>query len=61
MESIEVLPTVGPPSPEYMDEKASDTKEVISDTEFDVGEVCEDIRAIDMDADGKERPIGKLF
>ncbi|KAJ7361567.1 OPT oligopeptide transporter [Mycena albidolilacea] len=57
MESIEVLPAVGPPSPEYMDEKASDTKEVISDTEFDVGEVCEDIRAIDMDADGKEKPI----
>jgi hypothetical protein len=46
---------------EYVDEKASDTKEHIPpDTDSDIGEVCEDIRAIDMDADGKEKPIGML-
>ncbi|KAF7347691.1 OPT oligopeptide transporter [Mycena venus] len=60
MESIEALPAVGPPtgSPEYLDEKASDTKEhIFSDADSEIGEVCEDIRAIDMDADGKEKPI----
>ncbi|KAJ7207394.1 OPT oligopeptide transporter [Mycena haematopus] len=68
MESIEVLPSVGPPrSFEYLDEKvldekASDTKaQVISDIDSDVGEVCEDIRAIDLDADGKERAIGMVL
>lgn len=59
MATIEVLPAVGPPPSEYLDEKASDTKEhVLSDTESEVGEVCEDIRPIDMDVDGKEKPIG---
>ncbi|KAJ6519993.1 OPT oligopeptide transporter [Mycena sanguinolenta] len=63
MESLEVLPPVGPPrSSEYLnekelDEKASDTKaQVFSDTDS-VGEVFEDVRAIDLDANGKERAI----
>ncbi|KAJ7925954.1 OPT oligopeptide transporter [Mycena leptocephala] len=61
MDSIEALPAAGPPTVEYVDEKASDTKERIPpDTDSDIGEVCEDIRAIDMDADGKEKPIGML-
>ncbi|KAJ7751318.1 OPT oligopeptide transporter [Mycena maculata] len=61
MASIEVLPAVGPPasSEEYLDEKASDTKEHIyeSDTVEEVGEVCEDLRPIDMDENGNEKPI----
>ncbi|KAJ7492455.1 OPT oligopeptide transporter [Mycena latifolia] len=56
--TIEILPAVGPPASEYLDEKAVDTKEhSFSDTASDIGEVCEDIRAIDMDADGREKPI----
>ncbi|KAJ7103354.1 OPT oligopeptide transporter [Mycena belliarum] len=74
----EALPvvTVRPAPSEYLDEKASDTKEhVFSDKDSDIGEVCasllqpdfiafisdievcEEIRAIDMDEDGKEKPI----
>lgn len=67
MDTLEVLPAVGPPaSEEYLDEKASDTKEHAygSDTKEvyvdidSIGEVCEDIRPIDMDESGKEKPIG---
>ncbi|KAJ7706005.1 OPT oligopeptide transporter [Mycena rosella] len=57
--TIEVLPAVGPPALEYLDEKdekASDTKEHVFNVDSDIGEVCDD-RAIDLDADGKEKPI----
>jgi hypothetical protein len=65
MATIEVLPAVGPPVPEYFDEKASekgsDTKERdFLDTDSDIGEVCDDVRAIDMGEDGKEKPIGRF-
>ncbi|KAJ6621184.1 OPT oligopeptide transporter protein-domain-containing protein [Mycena sp. CBHHK59/15] len=60
MAAIDDTPVLSavPAVPEYFDEKVSVTKErVFTDTGSDVGEVCEDIRAIDMDAEGKEKPI----
>ncbi|KAJ6503361.1 OPT oligopeptide transporter [Mycena vitilis] len=59
MEPTDASPAVGPPTAEYLvDEKASDTKEaVFLSNDSDIGEVCEDIRVIDMDANGAEKPI----
>ncbi|KAJ7070868.1 OPT oligopeptide transporter [Mycena amicta] len=59
MDTVEILPAVGPASQSF-DEKhdhASGKEVVYVDTIDEVGEVCEDIRAIDMDASGKEKPI----
>ncbi|KAJ7786495.1 OPT oligopeptide transporter [Mycena metata] len=61
MSSIEALPALARGDPlvdDYFDEKASasDTKEQL-DIDTDIGEVCEDVRAIDIDADGNEKPI----
>ncbi|KAJ7446480.1 OPT oligopeptide transporter [Mycena galericulata] len=59
MDNVEVLPAVGPrASEEYLDEKASDTKEhIYVDADSEIGEVCENIRPIDMDENGNEKPI----
>ncbi|KAJ7293747.1 OPT oligopeptide transporter [Mycena rebaudengoi] len=54
----QALPGVDRPStPDHFDEKASDYKQDFSDTDFDVGEVCDDNRPIDLDANGNERAI----
>ncbi|KAJ7631067.1 OPT oligopeptide transporter [Roridomyces roridus] len=66
MAAVEALPATGRPASElasvdYLDEKLSDTKEKLDlgvvDVLDEIGEVCEDIRPIDMDENGQERPI----
>jgi hypothetical protein len=48
----------GPPSADFSDEKASVRSDSVG--EQDIGDVYEDARAVDLDADGKERPIGTI-
>jgi hypothetical protein len=44
------------------DEKHSGSgKESVQDIDIGAGEIYEDVRIIDMGADGKERPIGNDF
>ncbi|CAK5280284.1 unnamed protein product [Mycena citricolor] len=61
METPPVLPELArKPSSrsEIIDEKVSfDGKDEPITANIDIGEVCEDIRAIDMDENGKEKPI----
>ena len=59
MEKIDT-PSDSEPKPSYsdekLDEKVNDKVDVAQDFQ---GEVYDDIRAIDLDETGKERPIGK--
>ncbi|KAF5349059.1 hypothetical protein D9757_012189 [Collybiopsis confluens] len=73
LDAIDSLPKVGnrKNSDSFSDEKANDTKDVIlteepfvdkegkiyNGSESSVGDVYEDVRAMDLGADGKERPI----
>jgi hypothetical protein len=43
----------------YDEEKISEKMSSEKIPIVDIGDVYEDVRAIDLDADGKERPIGK--
>ena len=65
MAEINSMPVTSPErekAESYSDEKAGDKEngsiEIASDLQ---GDVYDDIRAIDMGEDGKERPIGMIF